>query len=622
MCGIAGIFSYEANVNDDINAITTALSHRGPDAQGIFVNQSQTVGLGHTRLSIIDLHETANQPLYSADKRYVIVFNGEIYNYKQLRQELIIHHHINFKTTSDTEVILEGFCVWNDKLVEKLQGMFAIAIFDQLAHKLYLIRDRVGKKPLYFFKSENLFVFASEIKSILKHRKVTESLNINRQAVSSFLHLGYIPAPLTIYSDVFKFPAGSIASLGIDLNLQVRPYWRVQDHIKPLKITSVEEAKTKLSFALKSAVHDRLVSDVPLGGFLSGGTDSSLITAIASNLSPTPFQTFSIGFKDNKFDESRYAREVAMHLQTDHTEYILSENEGIEILEKYLHHFDEPFADTSAIPTMLVSQLARQKVKVVLTGDGGDELFQGYGAYLWANRLADPIMKIIKSPLRTVLQGSQIGRFERIARLLEPVHIGSLRSHVFSQEQYLFSQAEILTRLLKEKNMFHAFEYDESEIKDSFLSEGEKQALFDLQYYLRDDLLVKVDRASMYYALECRSPFLDHRVIELAYSLDQSLKVRGGKAKWILKELLAQHLPATLVNRQKWGFSVPLATWLRNDLYYLFDQYLNDDLIEQVGIVNPEYIHELLYKFRAGKDYLYNRLWVLIVLHKWMKENL
>jgi asparagine synthase (glutamine-hydrolysing) len=270
---------------------------------------------------------------------------------------------------------------------------------------------------------------------------------------------------------------------------------------------------------------------------------------------------------------------------------------------------------------MLVSKLARKEVKVILTGDGGDELFQGYGSYTWANRLSNPFVKVVKQPLKFALQSSGKSRLERIARLLESVIVGGIRSHIFSQEQYFFSQQEIRDQLLKDKDTFKAFEYTDASLHKGKLTAGEEQALFDFQYYLKDDLLVKVDRASMYYALECRCPLLDHRIVEFAFSLHPSLKVRDGKAKWLLKELLRKYIPAALIDRPKWGFSVPLANWLRRDLRYLVDSYLSEEVIESIGLFRPDYIRKLVADFLAGKDYLYNRVWVLIVLHKWLKEN-
>jgi asparagine synthase (glutamine-hydrolysing) len=625
MCGISGIFSSTPIDRSIVESMTMTLTHRGPDAHGVYLDPTQRIALGHTRLSIIDLSASANQPFFSKESRYVIVFNGEIYNFKQIKKELSTQCATVFRTHSDTEVIVEAFAAWGINMVEKLEGMFALAIADQQEQKLFLFRDRVGKKPLYYFQSDGLFAFASEIKSLLKHPVIRRDKKVNRKAISAFLHLGFVPEPHTIYAHIHKFPAGHTGVVASNVNLTTQPYWRMEDKLNTVTHRE-EDDQEQLGLLLDQAVQKRLISDVPLGAFLSGGTDSSLVTAVASKYVSKPLKTFSIGFKESKFDESHFARAVANHLKTDHTEYILSEKEAMDRAEMYTRHFDEPFADTSAIPTLLVSELARKEVTVALTGDGGDELFQGYGAYTWADRLGRASWNMLKGPLGLVLGASGHSRWERVAHLLEPVVRGSIRSHIFSQEQYFFSQQEIYEKLLNrqadpDRYRDVTFEYDESFLANKKLSSGERQALFDLQYYLKDDLLVKVDRASMFYALECRCPLLDHQVIEFAFSLDIGKKRRGGKTKWIEKELLYQYLPRELVDRPKWGFSVPLASWMKGDLHYLMDDFLNDQVIEEVGLCNVSFIRALKKEFLAGKDYLYHRLWAVIVLHKWWKEN-
>lgn len=620
VCGISGIVSQNTVDENSISLINHALIHRGPNAQHTFMNESGSIAMGHTRLSIIDLRESANQPFHSANGRYVIVFNGEIYNFLNLKRELADSYSCVFKTTSDTEVIAEAFSIWGKETVSKLEGMFAIAILDKQTNRVHLFRDRIGKKPLFYFQSDKLFAFASEIKALLKHPVVKKEVKINYKIISTFLHLGYIPEPYTIFDNIHKFPSGHYGEIDERLDLKLACYWKIDDKISSKNIRTDDPA-SQLQNLLDDAVTKRLISDVPLGAFLSGGTDSSLVSAIASKYLSKPLKTFSIGFAESKFDESRYAREVAQKLSTEHTEYILSEKEAVSLLETYVTHFDEPFADTSAIPTMLVSQLARKDVTVALTGDGGDELFQGYGAYTWANRLSRPLFKLMKGPLRTGLTLTGTSRMQRVAHMLESIEPAQVRSHIFSQEQYFFSQREIQEQLLVNADDFIPFTYNDLAIGDRDLTAGEKQAVFDLQFYLKDDLLVKVDRASMYSALECRSPLLDHRVVEFAFSLDNHYKIRDGKSKWVLKELLRKYLPDHLVDRQKWGFSVPLSRWLKSDLRYLIDSFLNEEVIEDLGLFKTSYINQLTKDFFDGKDYLYNRLWVLIILHKWLKEH-
>lgn len=402
--------------------------------------------------------------------------------------------------------------------------------------------------------------------------------------------------------------------------MQLTTYWRLEEHITNARIVDTVQAKERLLNLLDIAVQDRLVSDVPVGAFLSGGTDSSLVSAIASKHISGRLKTFSIGFKESKFDESAYAREVSRHLGTEHQEFILEERDAIDILQEYLRHFDEPFADTSAIPTMLVSKLARRDVKVALTGDGGDELFLGYGSYTWANRLDSPLMRMFRAPVEAILSRSGKSRTLRAGHLLERVSQPQLRSHIFSQEQYFFSQSELEKLLSPMIGKLDNFTYSDPSIAPQLIP-SERQALFDFEYYLKDDLLVKVDRASMYYALECRCPLLDHRIVEFAFNLSPKLKVRDGIAKWILKELLLDYLPEDLIHRKKWGFSVPLARWMKGELKYFIDENLNEHALADVGIFNIEYVNNLMRNFLAGRDYLYNRLWVIAVLQNWMRKN-
>jgi asparagine synthase (glutamine-hydrolysing) len=618
MCGITGLISVETIDRDAVTAMTMALHHRGPDAQGICFDDTSKIALGHTRLSIIDLSTSANQPFYSNNKRYAVVFNGEIYNFLQLKKELKERHGIQFRTTSDTEVIAEAFAQWGVSMISRLEGMFAIAIADLHEKKVYLFRDRIGKKPLFYFQSDRLFAFASELKSLLKHPLIGAQAEVDVPNAILFLHLGYIPEPKTIYRRIFKFPAGHTGIVDHNLDFKSYPFWTIGEELTREKIRNTEQAKNKLDSLLDTAVQKRLISDVPLGAFLSGGVDSSLVTAYAAK-HKKGIKTFSIGFREQKYDERKYAAGVAKHLGTDHNEYLLSEQEAVSLVEKYTNHFDEPFADTSAIPTMMISGLARNDVKVALTGDGGDELFQGYGAYTWARRLNSLQWQMASPFLRPVFRNSGNNRMQRVVRMLNSVGVGGIRSHIFSQEQYFFSQREIVHELLRDEKLYEPFEYEDDPVNS--LSPGEKQALFDIKYYLKDDLLVKVDRASMYYALECRCPLLDHQVVGFAFSLHQSLKVRSHRTKWLLKEILSQKLPGELVNRPKWGFSVPLASWLKNELRYLIGNFLNDSVIEEIGIFKTTYIKQLVRDFLSGKEFLYNRIWVLIVLHKWLKEN-
>jgi asparagine synthase (glutamine-hydrolysing) len=623
MCGIAGVIRRKSGSAQDIEPMIAQLRHRGPNAQSAWLSDDARVALGHTRLSVIDLSETANQPMVSQDGRYVIVFNGEIYNFKTIRREIeTTHPQVKFKTTSDTEVILHAYALWGEQMMSRLGGMFALAIWDTQTKTMFLCRDRVGKKPLFYYHDDNYFIFASEIKSLLKHPVVNATKReVDAGAIHQFLHLGYIAEPRTIFSSIKKFPAGFAGTVNAGLSMDTRAYWSIEEQLHPKAAANDAGVKQNLSTLLTEAVQQRLISDVPLGTFLSGGTDSSLITALASKNSTGALKTFSIGFAESKFDESVYARRVASHLGTDHHAYTLSEKEAVGILETYLKHFDEPFADTSAIPTMLVSKLAREEVTVALTGDGGDELFQGYGAYRWAERLDNPLVRIFQTPLAFGLRNFGDSRLKRISHLLEKVDPARIRSHIFSQEQYFFSDRELKTNLLRDPASYTSFTYQDPHVPNVKLTAREQQAIFDLKFYLKDDLLVKVDRASMFHALECRCPLLDHKIVEFALNLPLSFKVRGNVHKWILKEILGDYLPADLIHRPKWGFSIPLGKWLKNELHYLIDDYLNKTSIEEAGLVRYDYVETLKDAFGKGESYLYNRLWTLIVIHKWLREN-
>jgi len=611
MCGIAGIISLKEIQREEIELMTDSIAHRGPDAKGYYVGSN--VALGHRRLSIIDLDARSNQPFFSKDKRYVIVFNGEIYNFKKIAEELA-QHGIALHTTSDTEVIIEAFALWGTGFVHKLNGMFAFVIYDSFEKKIFLFRDRVGKKPLYYYLKDGLFLFASEIKAILKHPAVTNNRSVDISIVSTFLQLGFIPEPKTLYKDIKKFPAGHYGILSSSLELSLLPYWNISHYIRSTRTITEAAAFDQLKFLVNDAVHSRLIADVPVGIFLSGGIDSSLVAASASQVAR--LKTFSIGFKESKFDESVYAKKIARHLNTDHHSYQLHEREAVEMIDQYLNHFDEPFADTSAIPTMLVSKLARQHVTVALTGDGGDELFLGYGSYTWAKRLSNPLLKWGSPLINEMLQLSSSPRMKRAASLFEQVDDNKKKVHIFSQEQYFFSEKELRENVFSDSNVFNEWLYH-SEINLLTLSKAEQQALFDFQVYLRDDLLVKVDRASMLFGLECRSPLLDYRLAEFAVNLPEPLKKRNDTTKYLLRKMLYEMVPSNYFDRPKWGFSIPLAQWMKNDLRYFMD-YLNEDNLNKTNIFNVNFVNELKERFMNGEDYLYNRLWVLMITQKYL----
>ena len=610
MCGITGVYSFQATISRErVTEMTSSIAHRGPDAQGVYSSPQKKAHLGHRRLSIIDLSTEADQPMVSSCGEYAIAFNGEVYNYEELRNSLIQEHSVVFTTQSDTEVLLNAFKYWGKDAVKKLNGMFAFAVYDYKHQTLWLFRDRVGIKPLYYYWDGSIFAFGSELKSLLPLQQDVGEFKESREALVHYFRLGYIPAPLTRYHGVKKFPAGSYARVN-ESGLEIHTYWELNKQVKSEVISDERQAKAELHTLIQSSIDYRLKSDVPFGAFLSGGIDSSLVAAVAQDRSAQQLNTFSIGFQEAKYNEGHYAAAVAKHIGSNHHAFEVSYKEAMELVGELPRMFDEPFADSSAIPTYLVSKLAKMEVKMALSGDGGDEQFMGYGMYNWAKRLNHPLVKMAGGLLHFGFKNSKNNRYQRAAELFRRKDVGHLPAHIFSVEQYFFSQAELNQLLLLP---------EENDISLSLpktarsLSPKGQQALFDLHHYLPDDLLVKVDRASMQHGLEVRVPLLDHRIVELSLNLDDRLKVKGGVTKYLLKEVLYDYVPKELFDRPKWGFSIPLEKWLQKELRYLIEDYLSPQAMASSGVFNPSYVEQLKDRFLKGESYLYNKLWLLIV---------
>jgi asparagine synthase (glutamine-hydrolysing) len=611
MCGITGFISSEYDKNDLIR-MTESLAHRGPNASGLFYNKSENIGLGHRRLSILDLSEESNQPMNSHNSRYVMVFNGEIYNYKTIADKL----NISLKTSSDSEVLLEAFCHWGLEFANELNGMFSILIYDKQTNDLFMFRDRLGIKPLFYHWDKSHFIFGSELKSI---KASGVQLKLNTAVIPSYLHLGYIPQNHTIYKDTYKLPAGSYGILKGN-HFETRSYWQPETHINKEIISNYSEAKLLLDHEINLAVERRLMSDVPLGTFLSGGIDSSLISAIATKQSSTKLNTFSIGFKDAKHNESVYASKVAEHLGSNHHEFLLTQDDALDQLERIMDNFDQPFADSSALPTYLVSKMAKKYVSVCLSGDGGDELFMGYGSYNWAKRLSNPLLWSLRKPISNLLDISSNPIHNRASWLFKGSKQNT-KSHIFSQEQYLFSEQELST-ILKSSNSSHIDSLNKEPTINRVFTASENQAFYDLNNYLKDDLLVKVDMASMQNSLELRVPLLDHNVVSLALNINEKFKVHpNGTQKHILKEVLYDYVPKEYFDRSKWGFSIPLQNWLQSELHYLIDKYLNTNTLIDLDIYNVNEIEMLVNRFEKGETILYNKIWSIIVLNRYLLQN-
>ncbi|HYC40310.1 MAG TPA: asparagine synthase (glutamine-hydrolyzing) [Chitinophagaceae bacterium] len=608
MCGIAGFVS-RAFGKDDLVAMTNRLHHRGPDAEGYLFDGAKGIGLGHKRLKIIDLSSAANQPFFSGDRRYALVFNGEVYNFRELQVKYGIHP----RTSSDTEIIIEAFAKAGPACLADLNGMFAMAIWDDREQKLFLIRDRVGVKPLYYLHDEGQIFFASELKALYS---LPLSLTISDSSVSSYLYLGYVPAEDTIYTQIRKLMPGRYAEFHRG-RLHIAPYWHLDDQIAKETLDDEKVAKKKLNEILHQSLRYCMISDVPVGIFLSGGIDSSTVAAIAQDNSSRPVKTFSIGFREGKYNEAPFARQVAKHIGSDHEEFTVTQGDALALVEKLTGIYDEPYADSSAIPTYMVSQLARKKVTVALSGDGGDELFMGYSFYYWARRLQNPLIRAFRKPIGNMLSHSGAKRLERASMLFNYPSSERMKSHIFSQEQYYFSEREICELLRRPAPV----RLDEEIVSPRKLSPEEQQSFFDIRNYLPEELLVKTDRASMQHALEVRVPLLDYHLVQFAVNLSPRLKLRGKTGKYLLKQVLYDYVPAALFDRPKWGFAIPLRIWLGRELSYLLDKYLSPAVVEECGLVKPGPVQELRRRFLGGRDYLYNRLWSLVLLHQWYLER-
>lgn len=612
MCGIVGFLSFNKSEGLQKNTLAAlgSLRHRGPDATGGW--QEKGVWLGHARLSIMDPTAASDQPMISRDKRFVLVYNGEIYNFRELAKEI----QVPLQTQSDTEVLLEGIAQYGIGFVKKCNGMFAFAVYDREEQRLWLCRDRMGVKPLFILQKGGALFFASELKAVVKLAAGVQELSLNYEAIKRFLHLGYIPRPATIYNEICKMEQGSITTFSEE-GLKKEFFWNLQEQVlSSSKPSSFEEAKQQLDNLLQSAVGYRMISDVPFGSLLSGGIDSSLVTAMAQSQSGISLKTFSVGFEDQKADESKYAQRIADYLGTDHHTLFVNPKDCLEIMEELISLYDEPYADSSAFPTYLVSRFTSKEVKMVISGDGGDELFLGYGMYKWADRLAHPVVRATKSLWPRVLK--QLGeRYQRAASLFESVRPDNVPSHIFSQEQYFFTSREVheLVNLPGSVELSFA-----AQLKRTF-SPAENQALFDMHYYLPDDLLVKVDRASMANSLEVRPPLLDYRVVAFALNLPESFKRYGKTEKHLLKEVLYQYVPREFFARPKKGFSIPLHLWLRHELKHLLDEYLREEVLRKYEFINVAAVQEVLRSYLGGKTYLYNRVWLLLLLVFWLENH-
>jgi asparagine synthase (glutamine-hydrolysing) len=652
MCGIAGFLGGRWPGPTDTAAILARMSHnlrhRGPDRSAMWIGEQDRIGFAHDRLAIIDLSAAGDQPMHSHSGRFVIIYNGEIYNHSDIRDELAASGGAcNWSGHSDTETLLAAIEAWGVRgALERATGMFAFALWDRHEKALTLARDRLGEKPLYYGRQGGCdapFLFGSELKALAEHPAFER--DIDRQALTLLLRYGYIPAPFSIYRGIAKLPAGAILTLHQDAaDPVIEHYWSGAAVAEagladPLRLDD-ETAIDRLEQLLERAVGGQMIADVPLGAFLSGGVDSSTIVAVMQKLSSRPVRTFTIGFREKGFDEAAHAKAVARHLGTDHTELYVTPDEARAVIPKLPAIYDEPFADASQIPTHLVSALARRHVTVALSGDAGDELFGGYNRYLLTNALWGKIARVPR-PLRTVaaralttISPSAWTRFGEAASGLLPklAQVDRLGDKVHKGSPLLGSAnvAELYGGMLSLWRDPAAVVIGAREPPSQAtgavpalegLGSVERMMALDLLGYLPDDILVKVDRAAMAVSLETRVPFLDHALVEFAWRLPFELKVRGGETKWILRQLLYRHVPRALIERPKMGFGVPIGEWLRGPLRDWAEALLDERRLHDEGYFRPEPIRRMWDAHLSGSLNEQYRLWPILMFQSWLEAN-
>lgn len=641
MCGIAGLIAegpLDGSAPMHLAAMTNAIQHRGPDDVGQWFDHDRGVALGHRRLSIVDLSPAGHQPMASASGRYMIVYNGEIYNHRALRARLEREGHApNWVGHSDTEVMLACIDAWGlAATLAELNGMFAFALWDRQQGELILARDRAGEKPLYYGIQGTTLLFASELKAIAAHPAFEAT--INRDAVASFMHFGYVPAPASIWQGIYKLPPAHWLTFrpGSKVLPDPQSYWSLAS-VAAAGIANpaadTPELVDELEDLLRDAVGLRMEADVPLGTFLSGGVDSSVITALMQTQARRPVKTFSIGFEDPSYDESGFARAVAEHLGTDHHELRVTASEAQAVLPKLPTIWDEPFADASQIPTYLVSALARQQVTVSLSGDAGDELFAGYnrhvlGARIW-NR-SERLPPFVRRSIGAVLEMPALERIASgMARLTgQGRGIAGLAERLSKVGAIMGAKdsADVYGRLVEkwpkgQEPVIGAMSAGLADASDHFHDIRNAMLYMDATTYLPDDILVKVDRAGMGVSLEGRIPFLDHRVIEFAWRVPMSAKIRNGRGKHILREVLYRHVPQALIDRPKAGFGIPVGAWLVDTLRPWVEALLDPAKIRDQGFLDPDMVAQTWQQFRLGKKALLPRLWCILMFQAWLEQQ-
>jgi len=637
MCGIAGFLDHSPKgfhykLSEVATQMAEAMYFRGPDHGGVWEDRRHSVALSHRRLAVIDLSPSGHQPMLSADKRYAIVYNGEIYNFLELKKVLVGMGQ-TFSGTSDTEVLLRACMVWGvKKTIEQCIGMFAFGIWDRQENTLTLGRDRLGIKPLYWAHFDNLFIFGSELKALRAHPRFSPSLDLSTMA--TYLRFGYIPSPHSIYEHVHKLEPGCLLTFRPRQTPLIEPYWdlrniAIQNTRNPWSLNE-QETLSHFENVLGEAVRRRLVADVPLGAFLSGGIDSSTVVALMQKYSNHPVRTFTIGFVEATIDESVYAKKIATHLGTNHQEFIIEPHHIFDILPRLADWYDEPFSDISQIPTFLVSKMTRQEVTVALSGDGGDELFAGYSRYFkLSQRLQmlgkippalQPILSTIVGIPPTLLNSSLAYLPKKLTKLTKKLRN---LSQILGGTDIDWPYRQLISRWENPLALVPGATEERSTIHlDQTLCEDFPDPITRAQYcdmitHLPDDILAKVDRASMGVSLEVRVPILDHRVVEFAWSLPHHMKIRDGQSKWLLRQLLHQYVPSHLFERPKMGFGIPIGQWLRGPLREWAEDLLSEKSLQRDSLLNSAPIRKRWQEHLSGTHDRTRSLWTIMMFQTW-----
>jgi asparagine synthase (glutamine-hydrolysing) len=646
MCGLVGLLKLGGDTPEALarsaEEMSRTLVHRGPDDAGCYVDAPAGLALGFRRLAILDVSPGGHQPMLSADARYVVVFNGEIYNFQELRVELEGEGH-SFKSTSDTEVMLAAVRQWGfAHTVRRLWGMFAIALWDRAERALWLARDRLGKKPLYFAQIGDAFLFGSELKVFHAHAAFRPELD--EDAVVAYLRFGYVPTPLSIFRRVAKFPAASFARVKAGMPPMIEPYWRPSEFLgqPPDRDFDDPSAIEQLESLLRDSVRRRMIADVPIGAMLSGGVDSSSVVAFMQEVASQPVRTFTIGFRHSEHDESVAAKAVAAHLGTEHVELFVTPEEARAVIPRLPDLYDEPFADSSQIPTYVLSELTRRYVTVSIAGDGGDELFGGYTRYNWASTAWSVMARLPRTARKWVAdQALRVApdSWDTIYGLCEWALPATRRVRFAGDKIHKFAEIAVAPDGSSfYQGVVSTWKDPLAIVREGYASASRLPALppaldgvrhesfveymmqIDMLTYLPDDILVKVDRASMGASLEVRAPLLDHRIVEWVSRLPMRFKIRNGMSKWLLRQLLYRRVPRELIERPKMGFGVPIGLWLRGPLREWAEELLSERELSATGVFRTDPIRRTWSEHLSGKRNHEHRLWILLMFQAWRRR--